>query len=265
MDCKVVLVEHNVEYERIRSQVSELQDRQYDNLRLIEISLCNDSDAVVCVSENDRQKLAEDGVDPERLHTISHGVDLKLYDTEAVTDVRERFDIGKSDPILVYHGIFSYPPNQQALKTFAEILLPGLEARGINAHVLAVGKHPPPLSPHERIHLTGVVEEVAPWLKACDLAVIPLSDGGGTRMKIIDCFAARLPVISTSKGIEGIPVIEGQHALIIDEWEAFIEGIARLWKNPELSGTLAANGRKLADSLDWNNAAKKYAAIYSTI
>ena len=80
MDCGVVLVEHNVEYDRIRAQVDELTPAQYENLRTIEITLCNDSDAVVCVSDNDRRKLELDGVKPERMHTIPHGVDLGQYD-----------------------------------------------------------------------------------------------------------------------------------------------------------------------------------------
>jgi len=75
--------------------------------------------------------------------------------------------------VLVYHGTFSYPPNREALRLFAEVLLPGLELQGLSAHLLAVGKNPPAISPHPRIHLTGSAERVAPWLKSADLAVIP--------------------------------------------------------------------------------------------
>jgi glycosyltransferase involved in cell wall biosynthesis len=113
--------------------------------------------------------------------------------------------------------------------------------------------------------LAGSVEQVGPWLKAADLSVVPLVDGGGTRMKIIDCFAARLPVISTSKGIEGIPVVPGRHALVLDDWDAIIEAVMDLWKHPQKAAQLAQQGRSLADSLDWHAAAEKYRTIYASL
>ncbi len=265
MDCRVVLVEHNVEYDRIRVQVEELTQAQYENLKSIEITLCNDSDAVVCVSDNDRRKLELDGVRPELMQTIPHGVDLGQYDELPAEDARARFGISEHEPVLVYHGTFSYPPNREALRLFAEILLPGLELQGLKAHLLAVGKNPPANSPHPRIHLTGSVERVAPWLKSADLAVIPLTDGGGTRMKIVDCFAACLPVISTSKGIEGIPVVPGRHALVIDDWESMIEAIRECWETPAKAQALARAGRALAERMDWKTVAEKYNSLYATL
>jgi len=264
-ECRVVLVEHNVEYDRIEAQVDELTPAQYENLKAIELTLCNRSDAVICVSDNDRSKLERDGVRPELMQTIPHGVNLDQYDESPVANARRRFGIADNDPIVVYHGTFSYPPNVEALRIFAEIILPGLERRGVNCHVIAVGKSPPVNSPHPRIHLTGSVEHVAPWLKAADLAVVPLTKGGGTRMKILDCFAARLPLISTSKGIEGIPVIAGQHALVIDDWEEMISAICDLLSSPEKAQALADGGHELAEGMDWNEIAKRYISLYASL
>jgi glycosyltransferase involved in cell wall biosynthesis len=260
-----VLVEHNVEYDRIKEQVAELSTAQHKNLRDIEIDLCSRSDAVVCVSENDRQKLADDGVDPDLLHSVPHGVNLAQFDSPLVVDARGKFAIPDTCPLLVYHGTFSYPPNQEALRIFAEILLPGLEAKGLLCHLLAVGRYPPAVSPHPRIHLSGSVEQVGPWLRAADLSVVPLVDGGGTRMKIIDCFAARLPVISTSKGIEGIPVVPGKHALVLDDWDAVMTAVIELLEQPQKAAELAQEGRSLAESMDWDAAAEKYRSIYASL
>jgi glycosyltransferase involved in cell wall biosynthesis len=265
LDCAVVLVEHNVEYDRIRTQVDELSEAQYENLKSIEIAMCRSADSVVCVSDNDRQKLVMDGADPSLMHTIPHGVNLQQYEEGAVADGRERFGIPTDSPVLVYHGTFSYPPNREALQIFAEILLPELESRGLICHVLAVGKSPPANTPHERIHFTGSVDRVAPWLKTADMAVIPLTDGGGTRMKIIDCFAASLPLISTSKGIEGIPAVPGQHALVLDEWDSMADAICELWANPEKARELARGGREMAESLDWNSIADKFVSLYASL
>ncbi|MGH8034391.1 MAG: glycosyltransferase family 4 protein, partial [Lysobacterales bacterium] len=265
LDSRVVLVEHNIEYDRLRAQVAALTPAQYRQLRLIELSLCQRSDAVVCVSDSDRQKLIDDGVPPGLLHTIMHGVRLEEYRLPARQGLRERFGAGDDEPLLVYHGTFSYPPNREAIRTVAEVLLPGLERRGLRCHVLAIGRDPLPASPHARIHFIGSVSEVAPWLKAADLAVVPLSEGGGTRMKIIDCFAANLAVVSTAKGIEGIPATPGKEALVVDNWEEMMDAVLTLWRNPGQREAIAAAGRVLAEQLDWSAVAVRYRALYSTL
>jgi glycosyltransferase involved in cell wall biosynthesis len=265
LDTKLVLVEHNVEYDRIRSQVEELTDAQYARYKAIEIDLCNQCDAVICVSDNDRQKLAMDGVDLDRLYTVPHGVDLDQFRLPPLDGVRERFGIPQGAPVLVYHGTFSYPPNLQALRLFANELLPRLENKGLECHVLAVGREAPANSPHPRIHLTGSVDKVGPWIKAADLAVVPLLDGGGTRMKIIDCFAAGTPVISTSKGIEGIPVVNGQHALVIDDWDEMAGAIEALLGDRPRAGKMAAAARELADAMDWKAIAGRYVEIFDQL
>jgi glycosyltransferase involved in cell wall biosynthesis len=173
--------------------------------------------------------------------------------------------VAAEDILLVYHGTFSYPPNRQAIRIFAEELLPRLDDLGLRAHVLAVGRDAPPSSPHDRIHFTGSVADVAPWLKAADLAVIPLLEGGGTRMKIVDCFAAHLAVISTAKGIEGIPIEPGNQALVIDDWQQMAEAIVELKHNDAKRDALAASAYTMAKELDWSEIARRYRALYSSI
>jgi len=263
--CGVVLVQHNVEYERMRAQVPELTDPQYANLRDLELSLCRRVDAVVCVSDNDRRRLEDDGVNPALLHTVPHGVDLAGFEPPAESGVRERFNIPPGALLLVYHGTYSYPPNREAVRIFAEVLLPGLEELGLEAHLLAVGRDPPSIAPHPRIHFTGSVAQVGPWLKAADIAAVPLTGGGGTRMKILDCFAAALPVVSTGKGIEGIPVGDGKEALIIDDWPEFIRAIERLHRDPDAARALAARGRAFAESVSWDEIARRYRRLYGNI
>jgi glycosyltransferase involved in cell wall biosynthesis len=265
LEAQVVLVEHNVEYARLKAQLPELSAAQYQRLREIEIDLCNRSGAVVCVSDNDRQQLADDGVHPGLLHTIPHGIDLAAWRAAQAADARTRFGIPADAPVLVYHGTFAYPPNRDALKVLGREILPRLEARGILAHVLAVGHKPPADPGHARIHATGSVEDVAPWLKAADIAVVPLREGGGTRMKIIDCFAADLPVISTAKGIEGIPAQDGEQALIVDDWDAMAEAIETVLGDATLRRKLVAGGRELAADLDWVQLGARYLDVYGGI
>ena len=265
LDATVVLVEHNVEYARLREQVAELNDVQFENLKAIEIDLCNRSDAVICVSDNDRQRLLHDGVKPELLHTIPHGFDPEPYKLPAIESLKSDFGLPKDAILIAFHGAFSYPPNRDALQVFADVLLPQLENSKFSFHVMAIGRNPPTEDLHPNIHFTGSVDEVGPWLKACDMAVIPLREGGGTRMKIIDCFAAHLPVISTSKGIEGIPVVNGREALIIDDWLSMTNEIIELAESHERRQQLSSAAREFAAELDWLSITKRYLGVFSAI
>ena len=265
LNAAVVLVEHNVEYARLKAQIAELSDKQFRNLRAIEIDLCNRSDAVVCVSDNDRQRLLTDGVKPELLHTIPHGFDPEPYKLPANDSLRERFGLPENAVLIAFHGTFSYPPNRDALQVFAEILLPQLLGNRYSFHVIAIGRNPPVESIHPNIHFTGSVDEVGPWLKACDLAVIPLREGGGTRMKIIDCFAAGLPVVSTSKGIEGIPVVNGREAFVCNEWLSMTNRIMELAGSEKLRDQLSSAALDFTSEMDWKGLSARYLEIYSAI
>jgi len=265
LDAAVVLVEHNVEYARLKAQVAELTEQQFQNLRAIEIDLCNRSDAVVCVSDNDRAQLIKDGVKPGLLHTIPHGFNPEPFRLPATDGLKEMFALPDNAVLLAFHGTFSYPPNRDALQVFAEFLLPRLNSGGSVFHVIAIGRNPPREDIHPNIHFTGSVEAVGPWLKACDMAVIPLREGGGTRMKIIDCFAAGLPVVSTSKGIEGIPAVNGREAFICDDWQAMANHIEELARSAELRGELSAAGLEFTSGMDWKSLGGRYLELYSAI
>ena len=82
-------------------------------------------------------------------------------------------------------------------------------------------------------------------------------------MKVIDCFAAALPVISTRKGIEGIPVEPGRHALVPESWEEMIDAIVALWQDPQRRKSLADAGTAMAEELDWDEIARRYRSVYS--
>ncbi|MTW20307.1 glycosyltransferase [Allochromatium palmeri] len=262
---RALLVEHNVEYQRLADQVPDLSRHGYDMLRKIELGWCNRSDAVIVVSEADRQRLLADGVAPERLHHIPHGVDLDGFERAEPLDLHARYDIPTEDAILVYHGIYLYPPNLEAMEVMAGEILPRLEQLGVAVTVLAIGAHPPARELHPRLRFTGPVESVAPYLKGADLAVVPLQKGGGTRMKILDYFAAGLAVVSTAKGAEGIPITSGVEALIVDDHDAFAQAVAELLADSARRARLGAAARDFVAPLDWRAIAARYLALVETV
>ena len=260
-----VLVEHNVEYHRLAEQVPGLGARGVRFLRRIELTVCGAVDAVVTVSERDRIRLVADGIAPERVQTIPHGVDLSAYDAARGLDVRRELGIDGGARILAYHGTYRYPPNLEAMQLMAERILPAIRERGLAVKVVAIGSHPPRRSPDPDILFTGSVESVAPWLLAADLAVVPLISGGGTRLKVLDYFAARLPVVSTSKGVEGIPVRDGEEFVLAEQPEQFAAAVERLLAQPAEARAMADRGRAFVEQLDWGAIARRHAALLDSL
>ena len=255
---KILLVQHNIEYERIKNQVPELTQKNYYTLKHLEVAMCRLADNIVAVSENDRQKMISDDIAAGKIHTIPHGVDLQSFRNSSPIDIRLKYGIPTEDKVLVYHGTYSYPPNLEAMEVMAKEILPRLEQLGIKVSVLAIGSKAPDFPLHEKIHFAGSVDDLSTVLPAADLAVVPLQDGGGTRMKILDYFAAGVPVISTSKGIEGIPVKHEHEALIIDDIEKICAAIEDLLGNSDKAAAISVAASNFVNSLGWDTVVRRY-------
>jgi glycosyltransferase involved in cell wall biosynthesis len=79
------------------------------------------------------------------------------------------------------------------------------------------------------------------------VAVVPLLAGSRTRLKILEAWAAGLPVVSTSIGAEGLGARHGEHLLIADDPAAFAHETLRLLACTDLRSELATAGRLLLD------------------
>lgn len=252
-----LLVEHNVEFQRIAEQEPKLSNQARRRLEAIEIELAQGCERVVTVSQRDRQALIAAGVEAKQIRTIPHGVDLDAFANAEPVDLRARYDIPADHALLVYHGIYSYPPNFEAVEELSRSLLPRLKLQGMAATVLAIGPEPSD-QPLDGVVFTGPADDLAGYLKSCDLAVIPLRDGGGTRMKILDDFAAGVPVVTTRKGMEGIPVEHGKQLLIVDDPAEMAEAVVDLLTHPEKRRVLSDNARAWVSEFDWREIARRY-------
>ena len=84
-------------------------------------------------------------------------------------------------------------------------------------------------------------------------------------MKIIDCFAAGLPVVSTSKGIEGIPVVNGREAFVCDDWLSMENRIVELAESKKLRKQLSSAALEFTSEMDWKSLSQRYLEIYSAV
>lgn len=165
---------------------------------------------------------------------------------------------GKSNEI-VFSGNLEYHPNRSAIDYFHRNIWPSLSSQWPDLVWRLVGRN------HERcikqfareprIKVEGPVDDAIRALASSKVAIAPILAGSGTRIKIIEAWAAGLPVVSTSLGAEGLPGERGKHLLIADSPTEFAEGVSSLLGNSELSAHLGSNGRQLyEEKLTWNAA-----------
>ena len=94
------------------------------------------------------------------------------------------------------------------------------------------------------VTLTGFVDDIRPYVAQSHVYVIPLFVGSGTRIKAFEAMAMGRPVISTSLGIEGLDVTDGEHFLRADNAEAFSRGILALLDDAALRSRMAGAARQ---------------------
>ena len=155
---------------------------------------------------------------------------------------------------FLFVGTMSYYPNRDAVKFFCECVMPRLRsasAQEIVFRIIGEGadRHIEQMAARVRgVELVGPVRSMAGWYETSDGVVVPLRAGGGTRIKVLEAFAHSKPVVSTSLGVEGIPVRDGVHVLLADSEGKLAEQCARLANDAALGEALAANALELLRS-----------------
>ena len=188
-----------------------------------------------------------------RVVVVPNGVDLDWY----------KGDFGAPEPgTLVFPGALTYNANFDAMTFFLHQVFPLIKARRPGAILRITGKTNGVLVDRlpldESVILTGYLDDVRPTVAQSWACVVPLRVGGGTRLKVLEAMALGTPVVSTSKGAEGLEVTPGEDILIADEPTEFADAVLRLLDDPALRAKLAANGRRLVrERYGWEQIGKK--------
>ena len=170
---------------------------------------------------------------------------------------------------IVFVGTLSYLPCADAVQWLVRELLPLLRRAVPDIEVWIVGKGAPPeveALAGENIFVTGAVPDTADYYRRASVAVVPLRAGGGSRLKILEAMSLGRPVVSTTIGAEGLDVCDGEHALIADEPQAFVDAILRLLKDQALWRALVRNARRFVERRhDWDALAAKQMQVYDEL
>jgi glycosyltransferase involved in cell wall biosynthesis len=228
--------------ERLRRFVAYRKFRSYERELFSQFDLC------LVVSERDRCALAEYvPLGPRQIGVVPNGVDLEHH----------RPDLFERRPdSLVYNGALTYAANYDAVQYFLEQIFPQVKQEVPQATLTVTGTTKgvavSDLPKEDAVVFTGYVEDIRTVVGSSTICVVPLRQGAGTRLKILEAMALCTPVISTSKGAEGLEVVDGQHLLVADTPGDFAAQTVRLLQDASLRRRLAQQALQLVhDRYAW--------------
>lgn len=199
--------------------------RQAEASRQCELGLIRASDASFVVSPVEYELLARELPDAR---------------VELLSNVHDVF--GRTKPFSERHGLvfvggFAHPPNVDAVQWLADDIFPLIHAQqpGIELHL--IGDIPDEARqrftrPGVQVH--GRVDDLAPWMEGCRVALAPLRYGAGVKGKVNMAMSHGLPVVATPIAAEGMNLIDGESVLLGSDAAAFAAAVLRLHEDEAL-------------------------------
>jgi glycosyltransferase involved in cell wall biosynthesis len=148
---------------------------------------------------------------------------------------------------LFFIGGFEHHPNVDAVQWFSREVLPRVRARLPEVVFRVVGSKPTrevQALASNQVEVAGYVADVDPWFERARVFVSPLRFGAGMKGKIGQAMSHGLPVVTTTIGAEGMGLVDGEHALVADDPEAFAAAVVRVYQDEALWGRLSRSARR---------------------
>jgi glycosyltransferase involved in cell wall biosynthesis len=257
----IVLDMHNVDYELIRFVTgwkrSVFGEYWLRKGKEYEINCLRNAKQIIVTSERDKNVyLANERTLKDKITVIPNCIDIDYY--ENVTTDKTIVNAGK--PVILFIGSLNYLPNRIAVQDIIRMAteMPDYSFVIVGAYSDIVGNYP------ENIVFTDFVEDIRPYINEADICIAPLRLGSGTRIKILEYMAMKKPVISTSKGVEGLAV-DKESIIIEDDLMKFREIIRDLMTYEKKRETLAEKAyAEVKAKYDWRKYMGRLRTVYES-
>jgi glycosyltransferase involved in cell wall biosynthesis len=225
----LVFVHHEIIFERLATKAAQNSYSHYlqQFAKTQEIAFLNSFDGVVVFSDVDKRILSNNGVTTS---IVANPFSSVVSAPRRESNNKQLFNR------LVFIGPELHYPNYEAVLWWANVISKTEAVNGQQLEVIGKWseKTVTDLRSTCNIKFLGFVDDLALATKDAIL-LLPLRTGSGIRTKVLDALALRIPIISTAKGIEGIPLINGVHFLLAETPEDFAQAISRVKSQGEFS------------------------------
>ena len=230
---------------------------QADRMAAYEGRVCREAGHIAAVSETDAGRFRT-MFGAAQVSEVPTGVDIDFFAPPA---------LAPSTTDLVFVGSMDWLPNIDGCTYFVKEILLLIRRFKPDCSLAIVGRRPTReiielAAKDANIQVTGTVPDIRPFLWGAAVSIVPLRIGGGTRLKIYEAMAAKLPVVSTTVGAEGLPVANGEHIFLRDTPQAFADACLELLEKKDLRFQMAQQAWDLVSSrFSWEQAARCFEEI----
>lgn len=222
---KKLYVHHELAFVRHELEIQQKDNSQIakahaEFTKMIEINLLNKYDAIITLSQTDKQKLEYSGVT------------VPVYTSFAVVDTTEFKSPERIDKILSFVGPDHHNPNYEGILWFLNNCWTSLKSIDNSYRLRIIGKWSEKSisfisSNYKDVDFMGYVDDLGEVIKDT-VMIVPITIGSGIRMKILEAASRGVPVVSTSVGAEGLPLTDGVQCFIKDTPDVFVQSILSL-------------------------------------
>ena len=247
--AKIILRSQNVEYmiwERLAEDAANPLKKIYlkllaGRLKKYELSLLNKYDAIATITELDTVVFKKMGCTIPVMH-VPFGIDLEKYKMD---------DSALEKPSVFHIGAMDWRPNADGINWFLKNVWVDVVAKNPNVKLYLAGRNMPEWLLNlkmENVVIEGEVPDSHVFINSRSVMIVPLTSGGGMRVKIIEGMAFGKTIISTAVGAEGIEYENGVNLLIANTEREFVDAINTCLNNTAFSDSLGKNARTLVES-----------------
>lgn len=201
------------------------------------------------------QELAPNG----HYEVVANGVDTEFFRIERKP---------AHPPRVIFAGRLDQYSNRDGIVWFCREVWPLIRRSMPEVRLDILGANPPQalrelaaVDPRVAVH--GFVDDIRPYFAAASVAVTPIRDGGGTRIKVLDAMSMCIPVVATSVALEGLDVVPGEELLTADSAQAYGEAVISLIRDQSLCARLAEAARTRVEvSYSWPSIGRELVNVY---
>jgi hypothetical protein len=206
-------------------------------LRSFEGGMLNTVPAALVASDEDGRGVRAAGYRGMMTH-VPGIIDLDVEDGEA--------GVALPHPALVFHGTLSFPPNVDAITTFAHQILPLLRTKfhGLQLYIVgaAPGRAVRALGKLEGVHVSADVESIGAWLRAATAVIAPMRIGGGHSQKVCEGLLVGRPVLCSARAAECVAPEVRPSLLVAHGAQDWVQQVERILDDPAGVTALAERG-----------------------
>lgn len=211
-------------------------------LKSFEKQVIRDCFSMIVCGADDQRFLTQTLGPTKKIQVIPNGVDAYTFNEAAFPPTPT------ATPTAIFCGALDYTPNVDGLIWYASEVHPKIRAQSPSYTLKIVGKNPLPIIKRlaeftPGIELVGEVSDVRPHYQNAWFQIVPLRIGGGTRLKIVECLAMGIPVLSTTLGAQGLNLVDGQDLLMADSIDDFAEDALLYIQDKPLRDAHAKSGQ----------------------